>query len=238
MEKTNEKRNLLKRIMLMLCAAVIVISTVLGSGATEVQAATKVSSNQKKQVKKYINHYLKSYLEYGAYLDWNPKTIKFDDKRKTDIVIYTLEFKNETFQSQYVDNDKVRDKYGSYAGGVYKYSKKAKSIIKKRGKKLFGNSYKISFANAKSNTNGLLYLSLKSMDGKVILPNACDTGDYYAKTKYQSIKKISGVYVVKVKMAEYCVEEYGAELTGSKKVYTIKLKPHGDSFIIKSITMK
>ena len=41
MEKTNEKRNLMKRIMLMLCAAVVAISTVLGSGVTEVQAASK-----------------------------------------------------------------------------------------------------------------------------------------------------------------------------------------------------
>ena len=41
MEKTNEKRNLMKRIMLMLCAAVVEISTVLGSGVTEVQAASK-----------------------------------------------------------------------------------------------------------------------------------------------------------------------------------------------------
>ena len=229
MEKTNEKRNMMKRIMMMLCAVVVAISTVLGSGVTEVQAATKVSSSQKKQVKKYINHYLKSYLEYGAYLDWNPKTIKFDDKRKTDIVIYTLAFNNETFQSQYVYDDK----YVSYSG-IYKYSKKVKSVIKKRGKKLFGNSYKISFANAKSNTNGLLYLLPKSMDGKVILQDACDTGDYYTKTKYQSIKKISGVYVVKIKMAEYCAEEYA----GSKKEYTIKLKPHGNSFTIKSITMK
>ena len=38
MEKTNEKRNRMKRIMLMLCAAVVAISTVLGSGVTEVQA--------------------------------------------------------------------------------------------------------------------------------------------------------------------------------------------------------
>ena len=41
MEKTNEKRNMLKRIMLMLCAAVVAISTVLGSDVTEVQAASK-----------------------------------------------------------------------------------------------------------------------------------------------------------------------------------------------------
>lgn len=78
------------------------------------------------------------------------------------------------------------------------------------------------------------------MDGKVILPNAPDTGNYYTKTKYQSIKKISGVYVVKIKIAEYCdcAEEDGGGPTGSKKEYTIKLKPHGNSFTIKSITMK
>lgn len=238
MKKINEKKNLMQKILLVICAVTIVVSTVLGSGATEVQAATKVSSSQKKQVKKYINHYLKSYLEYGAYLDWNPKTIKFDDKRKTDIVIYTLTFNNETFQSQYVDNDEVRSKYSSYVGGVYKYSKKAKSIIKKRGKKLFGNSYKISFATSKNNSYSSRYLLPKSSDGKVILPNIYDTGDCFIKTKYQSIKKISGVYVVKIKMAEYCAEEYGAEPTGSKKEYTIKLKPHGNSFTIKSITMK
>lgn len=117
MKKQMGKKNLMQKILLVICAVAIAISTVLGSGVTEVQAATKVSSSQKKQVKKYINYYLKSYLEYGAYRDWNPKTIKFDDKRKTDIVIYTLDLKNETFRSQYVDNDTVRDKYGSYAGG-------------------------------------------------------------------------------------------------------------------------
>ena len=37
MEKTNEKRNMMKRIMMMLCAVVVAISTVLGSGVTEVQ---------------------------------------------------------------------------------------------------------------------------------------------------------------------------------------------------------
>ena len=41
MEKTNEKRNMMKRIMMMLCAVVVAFSTVLGSGATEVQAASK-----------------------------------------------------------------------------------------------------------------------------------------------------------------------------------------------------
>ena len=41
MKETNGKRNFMKKLMLMLCAAVVAISTVLGSGATEVQAASK-----------------------------------------------------------------------------------------------------------------------------------------------------------------------------------------------------
>ena len=78
MKKQMGKKNLMQKILLVICAVAIAISTVLGSGVTEVQAATKVSSSQKKQVKKYINYYLKSYLEYGAYRDWITKPINFE----------------------------------------------------------------------------------------------------------------------------------------------------------------
>ena len=54
MKKQMGKKNLMQKILLVICAVAIAISTVLGSGVTEVQAATKVSSSQKKQVKKYI----------------------------------------------------------------------------------------------------------------------------------------------------------------------------------------
>ena len=52
MEKTNEKRNMLRRIMLMLCAVVVAISTVLGSGVTETQAATLSGHGLSKKEKK------------------------------------------------------------------------------------------------------------------------------------------------------------------------------------------
>ena len=68
MEKTNEKRNLMKRIMLMLCAAVVAISTVLGSGVTEVQAASKA--------KKAMAAYAK-YLQDGSHWDMDGKMTSF-----------------------------------------------------------------------------------------------------------------------------------------------------------------
>ena len=60
MEKTNEKRNLMKRIMLMLCAAVVAISTVLGSGVTETQAATLSGHGLSKKEKKEFTRILKN----------------------------------------------------------------------------------------------------------------------------------------------------------------------------------
>ena len=68
MEKTNEKRNMLKRIMLMLCAAVVAISTVLGSGVTEVQAASKA--------KKAMAAYAK-YLQDGSHWNMDGKMTSF-----------------------------------------------------------------------------------------------------------------------------------------------------------------
>lgn len=60
MEKTNEKRNMLRRIMLMLCAAVVAISTVLGSGVTETQAATLSGHGLSKKEKKEFTRILKN----------------------------------------------------------------------------------------------------------------------------------------------------------------------------------
>ena len=68
MEKTNEKRNMMKRIMMMLCAVVVAFSTVLGSGATEVQAASKA--------KKAMAAYAK-YLQDGSHWDMDGKMTSF-----------------------------------------------------------------------------------------------------------------------------------------------------------------
>ena len=76
----------------------------------------------------------------------NPKTFKFDNKRKTDIAIHYLPY-DET-SSEYKNEDYLFEKYNCYAG-AYRYSNKMKSLAKKRGKQLFGNSYKFSIAMEK-----------------------------------------------------------------------------------------
>ena len=60
MEKKKEKRNMLMRIMLMLCAVVVVISTVLGSCVTETQAATLSGHGLSKKEKKEFTRILKN----------------------------------------------------------------------------------------------------------------------------------------------------------------------------------
>ena len=122
MEKTNEKRNMLRRIMLMLCAAVVAISTVLGSGVTEVQAASKA--------KKAMAAYAK-YLQDGSHwnmdgkmtsfglIDVNRDGIKelvvYDESTYSTILIGYVSGKTKISKSEY---DRIFNKY--YADGKYK----------------------------------------------------------------------------------------------------------------------
>lgn len=70
------------------------------------------------------------------------------------------------------------------------------------------------------------------------MPDACDWGDYYLKTKYKSITKTSSGYTVKIKKKEYVYDNGKEVLVNSGSTYIIKLKKKGDSFITKSIAMK
>ena len=59
MKKTGEKRNVMKQMILILCAAIVAISTVLGSGAMDVQAATLSGYGLTKQEKTVFTRILK-----------------------------------------------------------------------------------------------------------------------------------------------------------------------------------
>ena len=117
MEKTNEKRNMLRRIMLMLCAAVVAISTVLGSGVTEVQAASKA--------KKAMAAYAK-YLQDGSHWNMDGKMTSFgliDVNRDgiKELVVYD-EGTNSTSLIGYVSGKTKQ--LGWCMGDVIIYSKK------------------------------------------------------------------------------------------------------------------
>lgn len=86
MKETNKKRNIIKRIILMLCVAVIAVSTILGSGTAEVQAASKVQK-AKAAYAKILGRAKPIFGEEGGYFkfalsdineDGMPELIMFD----------------------------------------------------------------------------------------------------------------------------------------------------------------
>lgn len=118
MKQTNEKRNLIKRIMLILCAAVVAISTVLGSGATEVQAASKA--------KKAMAAYAK-YLEDGSHWNDDGKYTTFgliDANRDgiKELVVYDDGTRTTSLLAY--SSGKIKELGWCMAGGVIVYSKK------------------------------------------------------------------------------------------------------------------
>lgn len=107
MVKTREKRTIMKKVLLMLCTTVLLITTVLGSSVTDVQAASKA----KKAKQAYA------------------KFLKTDKAVQTDIDIDDL-----TFGLIDVNKDKVPELVvyddGGYITTVYGYcSGKVKDLI-------------------------------------------------------------------------------------------------------------
>mgnify|MGYP003469222833 FL=1 len=222
-----KKQNFIRKIVAFLCITAVLVTTLLAGGTVE--AATKVSASEKAKVKKTIGQ-IEDYLCYCNYCDWNSKTFKFDNTRKTDMAIHTLPY--DKINSEYKNTDRLMEKYGFYAGG-YKYSKKAKSLIKQRGKQMFGNSYQLSFVTERK-SGQKPYLYPLTYDKKYIKMNAYDWGDYCQSLAYKSISKISGGYLVKLKVTETLEEKS----TGKSKTFTVKLKKQGKSLIINDIKMK
>ncbi|MCI6243361.1 MAG: hypothetical protein MR646_08710 [Agathobacter sp.] len=166
-----KKQNFIRKIVAFLCITAVLVTTLLAGGTVE--AATKVTASEKAKVKKTIGQ-IEDYLCYCNYCDWNSKTFKFDNTRKTDMAIHTLPY--DKINSEYKNTDRLMEKYGFYAGG-YKYSKKAKSLIKQRGKQMFGNSYQLSFVTERK-LGQKPYLYPLTYDKKYIKMNAYDWGDY------------------------------------------------------------
>lgn len=218
-----KKQNFIRKIVAFLCITVVLV-TALPAGSN-VEAATKVTASEKAKVKKTIEP-IESYLCQLVYMKTSPTSFKFDSKRKTDMAIHSLPYAK-------MDSELAGDyweKYGWYGGG-YKYSKKTKTLIRQRGKRLFGDSFKLSVA--KHNEKGLYFYPL-TYDKKYIALNCFDWGDTNEELVYKSISKISGGYLVKLKVTETLEEKS----TGKSKTFTVKLKKQGKSLIINDIKMK
>ena len=149
MEKTNEKRNLMKRIMLMLCAAVVAISTVLGNGITEVKAASKtktvfnvysynqatskkvkldLTGNGKKDVVKFVAHMYGSEQidKFSIEVNGKQQTFKFKD------FVYGVTAKYVKISSKrvFLMLETIGNSDLNEVSAIYKYDQKSKKLKK------------------------------------------------------------------------------------------------------------
>lgn len=170
-----EKRTIMKKVILMLCAAMLFITTVLGSSVTDVQAASKV----KKAKQAYA------------------KFLKTDEAVRTDIDIDDL-----TFGLIDVNKDKVPELVvyddGGYITSVYGYcSGKVKDLIwSMKGGITFYPSRKIICASdiASPGLDGIGSESYYKFDGKKLKLLARDSyeegnDEYEVKGKKVSKKQ-------------------------------------------------
>lgn len=213
----------------------------------KVQAASnkteEVSASEEKKIEKFLDNYISRYLnqccasltENDSVLEMNPEYFEFNKKRKTDMAIMASDPYSSFEYVQVAYMDPLWQKHRPY-GGLWVCSKSAKNMIRETGKKLFGNSFKLVFAQ--NNTNAYahdhyFYFFPISTDKKYIVNNDTDWGDWEVKHKYLSVNKKNGTYLVKAKYTYGYWYEPAKEIHSN--VFTIKLKKKGSSYIITDI---
>ena len=80
MVKTREKRTIMKKVLLMLCTTVLLITTVLGSSVTDVQAASKA-----KKAKQAYAKFLKTDKAVQTDIDIDDLTFGLIDVNKDKV---------------------------------------------------------------------------------------------------------------------------------------------------------
>lgn len=238
-----------KRLVAFLCifCAVITIFPVKDTA----YAAESVSAEEKEKVEKYIMDTLDVYLCYAGSFGWSQKMFDYGTKRQNDIAIMNC---IEKMNSQRVKNRKLLNRFVYLGEGVYKYTNKTKSIIKKERKKLFGKYYKgskdscfefVDFGMQKNNdySEDLMLWGIKYMfpilqiDNRnaYVIDDVADIGDYITSGKITNIEATDNGYKVKMKYTTNIY--YHPKTTTTKREYTVDLVNSGKSFIIKSIEM-
>lgn len=186
-------------------------------------AQAKVTASEKQKIEKFLEKNCESYLEEcwhrgGVIQDG----FKLDNRIKTDMVVYlTKEFEgvNDSTYSA------LQKKYNLGEVFLYKYNKVAKNRIVKKGKQIFGSSFKVSFASEPE--INLVYGIVKLGNKKYIVDGGCTDTSWNDKWEYSSISKKNGVYTIK---AELTSDDYK-----EAERFIIRLKKSGSSYIIKSI---
>ena len=183
-------------VMGMLCIlAVLFMAMPLDSGYAK---TVGVSSSEQKKIRKLIDSSIIHYIE-GA-CNYPPKLehFQFNKKMKTEIAFHNVK-DDDAVSSQYSSDAALMEKYRPY-GGVFRYTDSVRSAVRKKGKALFGDPFRISFAAGDGFSVSSNYPL--SHDKKYILMNFSDWGDWYAEHRYK-IQKKGSIYTVKVMVSSY-----------------------------------
>lgn len=181
--------------------AVLSAAVLLDAGQAE---AAGVSSSEQKKIQKLIDSSVIHYIE-GA-CNYPPKLehFRFNKRMKTEIAFHNVR-DQDTVSSQYRSDAELMKKYSPY-GGLFRYTDSVKSAVRKKGKALFGDSFRISFSVGDGFSVSSSYPL--SHDKKYILMNFADWGDWYAGHTCR-IEKKGRVYTVKIKISSYWGEDEG-----------------------------
>lgn len=220
-----------KGICTVMCVLMLALTMTTGISMVQkpVTAHAAVSTSEKKKIQAFIEKYCIDYLEHCCYLGQTGKEFKFDSKKKTDIAFSSIACKDYMFDRLLAYTD-LCDKYGAYTG-VATYDATVKKKLSASGKKIFGNSFKISLAIGK-NTKSFYPLS---SDKKYIAYNRCDKGDWSSDHNYSSISNKNGTYTVKIKYISGWWDD-DSRVNEVTDYFTVTLKKSGSSFVIKNIT--
>lgn len=186
-----------------------------------------VSSGEQKKIRKLIDSSIIQYID-GA-CNYPPKLehFQFNKKMKTEIAFHNVK-DDDAVSSQYSSDAALIEKYRPY-GGVFWYTDTVRSAVRKKGKALFGDSFRISFAVG----DGFSVFSNYplSHDKKYILMNFADWGDWYAEHRYR-IQKKDHIYTVNIRVSSFWG---GAEDDVTVHQFHVDLKKKNGSFQITDI---
>lgn len=200
----------------------------------------KVSTDEQKKLKTFLDKNISEYLLNCCWelhgdntLKMNTKEFVFNEKRKTDIAIASIDLYNKLNTEVVYADEKQWSKYKPYGGMLINYSDVTAKLIKKQGKILFGDSFTLSFAENVPNGDRNQYFYPISKDKRYLVNHFTDSGEWGANWKYIGITQKNGAYKVKTKCT------YGSFREESKQVFdntfTIKLKKKGGSYIVTDI---
>lgn len=218
-------RKLRKSVMGMLCILAVFFSTMpLDSGYAKTAG---VSSSEQKKIRKLIDSSIIHYIEGACNYPPKLKHFRFNKKMKTEIAFHNVK-DHDAVSGQYSSDAALMEKYRPY-GGVFRYTDSVKSAVRKKGKALFGDSFRISFAAGDGFSVSSNYPL--SHDKKYILMNFADWGDWYASHKYR-IQKKDHIYTVNIRVSSYWG---GAEDDVTVHRFHVDLKKKNRSFQITDI---